>query len=107
MGAESEIPSRRGPKGYFQGSRKEFLESQLPSYLAAKKGRRQNFWYSFWSAWWLRYPWRLDDSEEPPKDDPEKMTRLASVAPGEEKAKQEVEQRLREVCRLTCLLNLR
>ena len=92
--AESEAPSRRGPKGYFQGSRKDFLEGWLPEYTAAKKGCRQNFWYDFWSAWWQHYPWRLDDGEEPPKDNPEKMRRLASIASGEEKIKKEVEQKL-------------
>ena len=35
------------------------------------------------------------------------MTRLASVAPGEEKFKKEVEQKLQEVSRLTGLLNSR
>ena len=98
---ESEVTSRRGPKGYFQGSRKIFLESQLPAYLVAKKGHRHSFWYGFWSAWWQRYPWRLADDKEPPKDDPEKMARLASVASGDKQAKQEVEQKLHEVCRLT------
>ena len=33
------------------------------------------------------------------------MARLASVAPGEEKFRNEVKQKLREVSRLTCLLN--
>ena len=73
--------------------------------MAAKKGRRQNFWYGFWAAWWQRYPWKLEDDQEPPKEDPEKMRRLASVAPGEEQDKKEVEQKLREVCRLTRLSN--
>ena len=103
--AENEAVQRRGPKGYFQGSRKDFLESRLPAYIAVKKGRRQSFWHSFWSAWWQRYPWKLEDDQEPPKDNPERMARLASVAPGEEQVKKEVEQRLREVCRLTDLSN--
>ena len=106
--AENEAAPRRGPKGYFQGTRRDFLESCLPDYIAAKKGHCQNFWYGFWSAWWQRYPWKLEDDQEPPKDNPERMARLAAVAPGEEQAKKEVEQRLREVCRLTCsMLNQR
>ena len=87
-------PSRRGPKGYFQGSRKEFLESRLPGYVAAKKGHHQDFWFSLWSAWWLRYPWKLGDDEEPLQDDPQKMARLVSVGPGEEKFKMEFKQKL-------------
>ena len=103
--AENGGSSRRGPKGYFQGSRKEFLETQLPGYIAVKKGQRSSFWHDFWCAWWLRYPWKLEDDEEPPRDDPQKMARLASVAPGEEKIKEEVEQKLWGVGRLTFLLD--
>lgn len=88
---------RRGPKGYFQGSRKDFLESYLPKYLACKKGNRRNFWHQFYCAWWLRYPWRLEDNKEPPADRPERMARLAAVAPGDEAKKTLVEQTLTEV----------
>jgi hypothetical protein len=87
---------RRGPKGYFQGSRKEFLESYIPRYLASKKGNRQKLWHELYSAWWLRYPWRLEDHKEPPADDPEKMARLAAVAPGDEPRKTIVERTLTE-----------
>lgn len=89
---------RRGPKGHFQGSRKEFLESQLPAYLAIKKGSRQNFWHKLFCAWWQRFPWKLSDEKEPPTDEPEKMAQLASVEPGEEPRKQEVEKALTAVC---------
>lgn len=65
--------------------------------MAVKKGSRQGFWHKFWSAWWQRYPWKLDDNEEPPTNNPEKMARLASVAPGEDVFKKEVEQQLMEV----------
>ena len=93
-----DAPSQhRGPKGYFQGSRKEFLENRLSGYLASKKGNRQKFWHDLYSAWWLRYPWRLDDDKEPPVDDPEKMARLAAVAPGDKAQKALVEQRLTDV----------
>lgn len=88
---------RRGPKGHFQGSRKEFLEGYLPEYVATKKGNRHNFWHKLYSDWWLRYPWKLADDEEPPKDDPEEMTRLGSVGSGESAAKGVVEKRLTEV----------
>ena len=68
-------PKQRGPKGYFHGSRKEFLESQLPAYTADKKGSRQSFWHKFWTAWWEHYPWKLSDNEEPPTD-PVKLKEL-------------------------------
>lgn len=85
---------RRGPKGYFQGSRKEFLESQLPAYLATRKTSRRGFWHVFWSNWWGRYPWRLDDSEEPPTNDPAEMEELGRDGPDDKHLKAEVEQRL-------------
>jgi hypothetical protein len=88
---------RRGPRGYFGGSRKLFLESHVPKYLACKKGSRQNFWHQLYSAWWLLYPWRLEDDTEPPTDNPERMARLAAVAPGDEAKKTLVEQTLTEV----------
>lgn len=90
------IPQQRGPKGYFQGSRKEFLESQLPAYMAVKKGNRHRFWHQFWTAWWERYPWKLDDDAEPPTD-PEEIKELMSVGPGEENLKEGVEKRLTNV----------
>ena len=86
-----DAPQRRGPKGYFTGSRKEFLESQLPAYMVIKKGIRRGFWHKFWSTWWQRYPWGLEDDEEPPADDPDKMARLVSVGPGQQALKVEVE----------------
>jgi hypothetical protein len=88
---------QRGPKGYFLGSRKVFLESRLVVYMAAKKGARQDFWHEFWTAWWERYPWRLPDDQEPPTD-PKEMEKLASVEHGEDELKKEVEERLSQVC---------
>ena len=95
--ADGAPSQRRGPKGYFQGSRKEFLENHLPTYLASKKGNRQKFWHDLYSAWWIRYPWRLEDDKEPPVDDHEKMARLAAVAPGDEARKALVERTLTDV----------
>lgn len=95
--AENVPNQRRGPKGHFQGSRKEFLESYLPKYLACKKGNRQKFWHELYSAWWLRYPWRLNDDKEPPADDPKKMASLAAIAPGDNIKKASVEKTLTEV----------
>ena len=65
--------------------------------MAGKKGHRQNFWHEFWSAWWQRYPWKLDDSEEPPTDDPDEMERLRSLEPSERTLRGEIEANLTEV----------
>ena len=62
--------------------------------MVAKKGTRRSFWHKFWSAWWQRYPWSLDDDDEPPTDDPNKMARLASVGPGQQALKTEIENDL-------------
>lgn len=95
---------RQGPPGYYKGTRLQYLEDHLPAYRALKKGSRQNFWHNLYSGWWQRYPWKLGDQEEPPTDDPEKMVRLASVAPGEAGAKAAVERALTKVQRLSRLL---
>ena len=88
---------RRGPKGYFDGSRIVFLESRLPAYRAARKGNRQTFWHKLFSAWWQQYPWRLADSREPPTNDLEKMAGLASAGPDDSAQKGVIERRLEEV----------
>ena len=86
-----------GPRGRFLGSRLELLDSHIPEYTSLKKGTRHSFWHRLYNTWWQRYPWKLDDDKEPPKDDPDKMAQLASVAPGEESLKKEVEKRLTDV----------
>ena len=88
---------KRGPKGHFQGSRKEYLGSQLPFYTATKKGNRQIFWHNFWSGWWEHFPWKLPDDKEPPVDNPKKMGELASAGLDEKKFKSEVEAHLSDV----------
>jgi hypothetical protein len=90
---------RRGPKGYFKDSRLAYLERNLPAYNATTKGNRNNFWHKFYTGWWQRFPWKLDDGDEPPTDSPSKMAGLGSVAPGEDVPKGEVEKRLTEVWR--------
>ena len=89
----------RGPKGHYQGSRRVFLESHLPSYIALRKGARQSFWHKLYTAWWQRYPWKLEDDEEPPTDNPSEMARLAEVASDEMDQKTAVEQQLTAVRR--------
>ncbi|KAF9782647.1 hypothetical protein BJ322DRAFT_1110523 [Thelephora terrestris] len=98
---EQAAQRRRGPKGYFKDSRKEYLQSHLPAYVACKKGSRQGFWHRLYSGWWERFPWKLKDNDEPPANDPAEMKRLASVTPGEEARKKEVEKHLQ-----TCLQRL-
>lgn len=97
MDTEKLDPKQRGPKGYFRGSRKTFLESQLTAYMAVKKGGCQILWHALWSAWWERFPWKLSDDDEPPTGDPDEMARLVSVELGEEDRKKAVEERLTEV----------
>ena len=75
-----------------------FLKSQVPAYLAARKGSRQKFWHALYSLWWQKFLWKLDDDQEPPTNDPAKMAQLAAVAPGEEGLKKQVEKRLTDVC---------
>lgn len=75
------------------------MESHFPAYLVTKKGSRQNFWYTLFAAWWILYPWKLDDNEEPPVE-PAKLARLGTVGPGEQDMKKEVERTLTEVRRI-------
>jgi len=93
---DASVP-RRGPKGYFNGSRKELLEDHLPAYLATGKGNRQKFWHGLFSAWWNRYPWRLADDQEPPTDNPEEMARLALAGPDDSAQKKLVVKTLEDV----------
>ena len=69
----------------------ELLFTYLLEYIATKKGSRQSFWHRFYSTRWQQFPWKLDDNQEPPMNDPEKMARLASVAPGKETKKANIE----------------
>ncbi|KAF9777748.1 hypothetical protein BJ322DRAFT_1025590 [Thelephora terrestris] len=87
-------PQRCGPKGYFQGSRKDYLKSHLQEYVASKKGSCHNFWHKLYRGWWERFLWKLNDNEEPPTNNPAQMATLAGVEPGEEAKKEEVEKNL-------------
>ena len=75
------------------------MESHVPAYLATKNSSRKGFWHQLFSAWWLRYPWKLGDDEEPLTLQAE-LTRLTAVGPGEQDAKKEIEQKLTEVRRI-------
>jgi hypothetical protein len=89
-------PQKRGVKGYFTGSRLEFLDSYRDEYALLRGKNRAKFWHKFYEEWWRTYPWRLPDNEDPPADDPQKMAVLSSVGVDREK-KGEVEKKLQEV----------
>lgn len=93
----AENPGKRGPKPHFSGSRRRLLEEHLEDYAALKFKNRNQFWFKFFGKWWERYPWKLDDKEEPPLDDPVKMSELASVQEGELSEKSDVEGALTAV----------
>lgn len=99
MNVGSAAPKQRGPKGHFKGTKKSYLESHFQAYLDTKKGSRVNFWHAVYTGWWARYPWKLEDEFEPPAEEA-KLTRLRTVAPGEEDLKKEVELKLTEVRRI-------
>ena len=105
LSADDSKTQRRGPKGYFQGSRKVFLEGRIAAYLASKRGNRQGFWHELYRDWWERYPWKLNDEQEPPTDDPGEMAELASVEPGDEPTKAQVEERLTGVRQFFAFMN--
>lgn len=91
-------PQKRGPKGHYTGSRLEFLTSYCDEYTALRGKARHQFWFKLFGEWWKRYPWRLQDDQEPPLDDPEKMVELARAESDEDKEKKNaVEQKVREV----------
>lgn len=91
-------PQKRGQKGYYTGSRLAFLTGYCDEYNALRGKDRHQFWHKLFSEWWARYPWRLEDHEEPPASNLEKMVELAFVG-GEldVEKKAEVEQKVRDV----------
>ena len=89
-------PQKRGVKGYFTGSRLELLNSYRDEYISLRGKSRAKFWHRFYEHWWSTYPWRLDDHEEPPANDPEKMAELSEVGVDQE-LKGAVEKNLRDV----------
>lgn len=91
------VKGKRGPLGHFQGSRLAFLNSHIPEYKSLKKGARHGFWHRLYTTWWQRYPWKLDDNEEPPENDTDKMAQLGSVAPDEKDWKGKTEKQLTDV----------
>ena len=87
-------PGKRGVKPYFSGSCQKLLKEHLEVYLSLKHKNHNQFWSEFFAKWWQKYPWKLDDKEEPPLEDPAKMTHLASVQVGEHSRKSKVEAAL-------------
>ena len=84
-------PGKCGAKPYYAGSRQKLLEEHLEEYTSLKFQNQNQFWFEFFAKWWKRFPWKLDDKEEPPLDDPTKMSQLASAEVGELDKKLEVE----------------
>ena len=72
-------------KPYYTGSRQKLLEEFLEQYIALKGQNRNKFWFDFFSQWWKKFPWRLDDKDEPPVDNTEKMKELASAKTDDER----------------------
>lgn len=89
-------PQKRGAKGYFSGSRLEFLGEYRDEYISLCHKSRAKFWHRFYKSWWETYPWCLPDNEEPPTGDAEKMKELSNVG-ADKKLKREVEDTLRAV----------
>ena len=93
-----ENPGKRGAKPRFTGSRQKLLEDHLEEYMALRHRNRNNFWSDFFAKWWVTYPWKLGDKEEPPLDDPVRMADLASAEGAEMERKSEIEAKLVVVC---------
>ena len=89
-------PQKHGAKGYFTGSRLEFLSQYCDEYISLRGKKRAQFWDKLFERWWQTYPWRLADDEEPPTGDPEKM-RVLSQVDGDYDLKGSVEKKLRDV----------
>ena len=87
----TENPGKRGPKPHFTGGHQKLLEEHLELYTSLKHKNRNQFWFEFFAKWWEKFPWKLDDKDEPPLDDPAKMSELAAVQAGEHGKKSEVE----------------
>ena len=98
----TENPAKRGVKPYFVGSRNQLLESHLEEYISLRFQNRKKFWFTVFTEWWKKYPWKLGDQDEPPLHDPAKMADLASVGEGEHGRKSEVEAAVVKVS-LSCV----
>ena len=90
-------PQKRGAKNYFTGSRLEFLTGHCNKYIALHGKSHHKFWFTLFNKWWERYPWHLQDHEEPPTNDLKKMEELVSVEEGDKKKKSEVEEKIHDV----------
>ena len=91
-------PKKRGKKGYYTGSRLEFLTGYCDEYNSLRGKDRHQFWFKLFTEWWKRYPWRLEDNEEPPVNSLEEMIKLAYVGDvGDVERKAHVEQKVRDV----------
>ena len=90
-------PQKRGVKSYFTGSRLVFLTGYCDEYVSLRGKSRRQFWTKVFCGWWERYPWCLQDHDEPPTDNPMRMEELAYFGEADKDAKAVVEAKLREV----------
>ena len=75
------------------------MTSYCDEYTLLRGKSHHAFWFKLFNEYWVRYPWRLPDHEEPPANDPKKMEELAYVREDEkdQKKKAAVEDALRDV----------
>lgn len=59
----AKAPKKRGNKGDFHGSRLEFLNARVETYVNSGKG--PDFWATLMAAYWDRFPWTVPINEEP------------------------------------------
>ena len=96
-------PKKRGPKGYYKGSRLTLLESYCDEYVLLRNKSHHHFWHKLFEAWWQKYPWCLLNEEEPPLDDPTRMQALSYVWGDEDlEEKAVVAARVRKVSSFNC-----
>ncbi|KAJ6493368.1 hypothetical protein C8R45DRAFT_928132 [Mycena sanguinolenta] len=57
-GLKAAEPKKKvGNPGRFKGAQLEFLESQVPIYLAQKRGDVTDYYKKFFPLWWAKFPW--------------------------------------------------
>lgn len=65
--ATANVPKKRGNKGDFHGARLAYLESQLDAFDVARQKRGySDVWDNLFVGYWLRFPWFLPLTEDPP-----------------------------------------
>jgi len=66
LSGDSEVKRRPGRKGNFSGQRLQLLESFIPEWDNARSHRTTgDFWTTVTAAYWKKFHWRLEPTEEP------------------------------------------